>query len=153
MGISRRDFCKTIAGSAASLAALAVMPGNLLASWSDKAFAAGKLDEAIAAKYGALPIEDSTSIQIKAPEIAENGAFVPITVSTTIPGVTNISVFTPANFSPMVASFDLLPRMKPEVSTRIRMAKTDNLIVIAQAGGKLYRAVREVKVTIGGCGG
>lgn len=153
MGISRRNFCKTLAGSAASLAVLAVMPGRLLAGWSEKAFAASKLDDAIAAKYGSLPIEDSTAIQIKAPEIAENGAFVPITVSTTIPGATSISVFTPANFSPMVASFDLLPRMKPEVSMRIRMAKTENLIVIVQAGGKLYRTVREVKVTIGGCGG
>jgi sulfur-oxidizing protein SoxY len=153
MGISRRDFCKTIAGSAASVAVLATMPGKLMANWSDKAFAADKLEDAIAAKFGALPIEDSTSIQIKAPEIAENGAFVPVSVATTIPGVTNISIFTPGNFSPMVASIDVLPRMKPDVSLRIRMAKTANLIVIAQAGGKLYRTVREVKVTIGGCGG
>lgn len=153
MGISRRVFCKTVAGSAASVAVLAFMPGTLMASWSEKAFSASKLDDAIAAKFGSLPIQDSTAIQIKAPEIAENGAFVPVTVSTTIPGATSISIFTPANFSPMVASFDVLPRMKPEVSLRMRMAKTDNLVVIVQAGGKLYRAVREVKVTIGGCGG
>ncbi|NTV68267.1 MAG: thiosulfate oxidation carrier protein SoxY [Chlorobaculum sp.] len=153
MGISRRNFCKTIAGSAASVAVLAAMPGKLMANWSDKAFAADKLEDAIAAKYGSLPIEESTAIQIKAPEIAENGAFVPVTISTTIPGVTNMSIFTPANFSPMVASVDVMPRMKPEVSLRIRMAKTANLVVIAQAGGKLYRVTREVKVTIGGCGG
>jgi sulfur-oxidizing protein SoxY len=153
MGISRRDFCRTIAGSAASVAVLAVMPGRLLASWSEKAFSANKLDDAIAAKFGSLPIEDSTAIQIKAPEIAENGAFVPVSVSTTLPGVTNISIFTPANFSPMIASFDVLPRMIPDVSLRMRMAKTSNLVVIVQTGGKLYRATREVKVTIGGCGG
>ena len=153
MGISRRDFCRTVAGSAASVAVLAMMPGNLMAKWSEKAFNASELDAAIAAKFGSLPIEDSTSIEIKAPEIAENGAFVPVTVSSSISGVTNISVFTPANFSPMVASFDVLPRMKPEVSFRMRMAKTANVVVIAQAGGKLYRTVREVKVTIGGCGG
>ncbi|NTU53591.1 MAG: thiosulfate oxidation carrier protein SoxY [Chlorobiaceae bacterium] len=153
MGISRRDFCKTIAGSAASLAMLAVMPGRLLATWSEKAFAASKLDDAITAKFGSLPIEESSAIMIKAPEIAENGAFVPVTVSTTIPGASSIAIFTPANFSPMVASFDVMPRMKPEVSLRMRMAKTDNLVVIVQAGGKLYRTVREVKVTIGGCGG
>ena len=153
MGISRRDFCRTIAGSAASFAVLAVMPGRLLASWNEKAFSASKLDEAIAAKFGSLPIEDSTAIQIQAPEIAENGAFVPVSVSTTIPGATNISIFTPANFSPMIASFDVLPRMIPDVSLRMRMAKTSNLVVIVQAGGKLYRATREVKVTIGGCGG
>jgi sulfur-oxidizing protein SoxY len=153
MGISRRNFCKTVAGSAASVAVLAALPGKLMANWSDKAFAADKLEDAIAAKYGALPIEESTAIQIKAPEIAENGAFVPVTISATIPGVTNMSIFTPANFSPLVASVDVMPRMKPDVSLRIRMAKTANLIVIAQAGGKLYRATREVKVTIGGCGG
>lgn len=153
MGISRRDFCKTLAGSAASLAVMAVLPGRALASWSEKAFMADKLEDAIAARYGALPIEDSSAIQIKAPEIAENGAFVPVTVSTTIPGVTNISIFVPANFSPLVSSIDVLPRMKPDVSLRIRMAKTSNMVVIAQVGNKLYRTVREVKVTIGGCGG
>jgi sulfur-oxidizing protein SoxY len=153
MGISRRNFCKTVAGSVASVAVLATMPGKLLANWNNKSFAADKLDDAITARYGALPIEDSTAIQIKAPEIAENGAFVPVTVGTTIPGATNISIFTPANFSPMVASFDIMPRMKPEVSLRMRMAKTANLVVIVQAGGKLFRTVREVKVTIGGCGG
>ncbi len=153
MGISRRDFCKTFAGSVASVAVLASMPGRLLASWSEKAFTADKLDDAIKAKFGALPIEESTAILIKAPEIAENGAFVPVTVSTTIPGVTNISIFSEANFSPMVASIDVLPRMKPNVSMRVRMAKTANMIVIVQAGNKLYRSVREVKVTIGGCGG
>jgi sulfur-oxidizing protein SoxY len=153
MGISRRNFCKTIAGSTASVALLAAMPGKVLANWNNKAFEADKLEDAIAAKYGAMPIEESTAIQIKAPEIAENGAFVPVTVGSTIPGVTNISIFTPGNFSPMVASFDVMPRMKPEVSLRMRMAKTANLVVIAQAGGKLYRTVREVKVTIGGCGG
>jgi sulfur-oxidizing protein SoxY len=153
MGISRRDFCKTLAGSVASVAVMAAMPGRLLASWSEKAFMADKLDDAIKAKFGALPIEDSAAIQIKAPEIAENGAFVPVTVSTSIPGVTNISIFSEANFSPMVASVDVLPRMKPNVSMRVRMAKTANMVVIAQAGNKLYRSVREVKVTIGGCGG
>jgi len=153
MSISRRNFCKTLAGSAASVAVLAAMPGTLLAKWSEKAFMADKLDDAIAAKFGSLPIEDSTAILIKAPEIAENGAFVPVTVSTTIPGVTNISLFTPANFSPLVASIDVPSRMKPDVSLRIRMANTSNLIVVAQVGNKLYRATREIKVTIGGCGG
>lgn len=153
MGISRRDFCRTVAGSAASLAVLSMMPGKLLANWSEKAFTASELDAAIAAKYGSLPIEDSTAITINAPEIAENGAFVPVTVSTTIPGVTSLSIFSPANFTPLIASFDVLPRTIPDFSLRIRMAKTSNLIVIAQAGGKLYRATREVKVTIGGCGG
>lgn len=137
----------------ASIAVLAAVPEMALAKWSEKAFMADKIDTAIKEKYGALPIEESAAIQIKAPEIAENGAFVPVSVSTTIPGVTNISIFSEANFLPMVASIDVMPRMRPDVSLRIRMAKTANMVVIAQAGNKLYKTTREVKVTIGGCGG
>ncbi len=153
MGISRRNFFQLIAGAAASVAAVAMLPGRVFAKWNEKAFTVSELDDAIAAKYGSLPIEDSADIEIKAPEIAENGAFVPVTVSTTIPEVSNISVFAPANFSPLVASFDVLPRMKPDISFRMRMAETSDLIVMVQSGAKLYRATREVKVTIGGCGG
>jgi len=153
MGITRREFCKSLAGSLASVAVLAFMPGRVLAKWSEKAFKADKLEDAVKAKYGATPAVDSSAIQITAPEMAENGAFVPVSVSTSIPGVTSISIFAAANFSPLVASFDIMPRTKPDVSLRIRMAKTSNIVVIAQAGDKLYRAVREVKVTVGGCGG
>jgi sulfur-oxidizing protein SoxY len=153
MGMTRRQFFSTIAGAAASAALVAALPERLLAAWSDKAFTASTLANAIAGKYGNLPIEDSTAIQVKAPEIAENGAVVPVTVATNIAGATNISIFTEANFAPMVASFDLLPRSLPEVSLRMRMAKTATVVVLVQAGNKLYRATREVKVTIGGCGG
>ena len=153
MGISRRQFCKTLSGSLASAALLAAAPTRLLANWSDKAFQAEKLEDAIKAKYGLLPIEDSTAIKITAPEIAENGAYVPVSVSAPLPGVTSISIFSEANFSPMIASVDVMPMMRPDVSVRIRLAKTASVVVIAQAGNKLYRATREVKVTIGGCGG
>lgn len=153
MGISRRQFFKSVAGACAYTAVITALPKRAAAAWSEKAFASETLAGAITGKYGALPIEDSTAIQIKAPEIAENGAYVPVSVSTSIKGASNISIFSEGNFSPMVASFNLMPRSLPEVSLRMRMVKTANLVVLVQANGKLYRAVREVKVTIGGCGG
>lgn len=152
MGISRRQFLKGVAGSMA-LAAVAAIPGSAIAAWSKEAFTSETLDAAIAARYGSLPVEDSANIVIKAPEIAENGAYVPVTVSTDIPGAKSISIFSEANFAPLVATFEVMPRMVPEVSLRMRMAKTANMVVLVEAGGKLHRAVREVKVTIGGCGG
>ena len=90
---------------------------------------------------------------MKAQENDENGAYVPVSFSTTIKGATNLSILSEGNYSPMVASFDLLPRTVPEFSIRMRMVKTANLVVLVQANGKLYRATKEVKVTIGGCGG
>ena len=153
MGISRRQFFKSLGGAAAYAAVISAVPERVFAAWNQNAFTSETLTAAIAAKYGTLPIEDSAAIQIKSPEIAENGAYVPVSVSTTIQSVSNITIFSEANFTPMVASFDIMPRMKPDLSLRLRMAKTANLVVMVQAGGKLYRAVREVKVTIGGCGG
>jgi sulfur-oxidizing protein SoxY len=153
MGVSRRQFFKSVAGTIAYAAVASAVPARLFAAWNQPAFTSETLAAAIAAKYGNMPIEESSAIQIKSPEIAENGAYVPVSIATTIAGASNISVFSEANFSPLVASFNIMPRMKPDVSLRLRMAKTANLIVLVQAGGKLYRTVREVKVTIGGCGG
>jgi sulfur-oxidizing protein SoxY len=132
---------------------ISAVPERLFAAWNQKAFTSETLAAAITAKYGSLPIENSTAIQIKSPEIAENGAYVPVSIATTIAGASNITIFSEANFAPLVASFDIMPRMRPDVSLRLRMAKTANLVVLVQAGGKLYKAVKEVKVTIGGCGG
>ncbi len=153
MGVSRRQFFKSVAGTIAYAAVISTVPERVFAAWNQKAFMSETMAAAIAAKYGNLPIEDSAAIQIKSPEIAENGAYVPVSVATTIAGASNITIFSEANFAPLVASFDILPRMRPDVSLRLRMAKTANLVVLVQAGGKLYKAVKEVKVTIGGCGG
>ena len=154
MGISRRHFLKTVGGSIACATLAGVtLPGSVIAKGGDDHALSDNVNAAVKAKYGALPIEKSDRIQIKAPEIAENGAFVPVSVSTDLPGVTSISIYADANFTPIVASFDILPKTRPDVSLRIRMAKTSNMDVIVKAGDKLYRASREVKVTIGGCGG
>ena len=85
--------------------------------------------------------------------IAENGAVVPITVTSSIAGVTAVSIIADKNPSPLAASFVLGEGANADVSTRIKMGKTGNVIALVQAGDKVYSAKKEVKVTIGGCGG
>jgi len=100
---------------------------------------------------------DSTSpsdaIKIKAPDIAENGAVVPVTVSTTLADVTSISILASANPSPLAASFDLGAGAAGFVSTRIKMGKTGDIVAVVKSGGSLHSNRKGVKVTIGGCGG
>lgn len=149
---TRREFMSTLVKAAGLLAAVVTWPRVVWASWNTQAFQAESLDAAINAKYGSMPIEDSDALNLKAPAIAENGAVVPITVDTELP-VKNISVFVEDNPSPLACSFNIQPRMAADVSVRIRMGQTSNLVVLAEADGKLYRTTQEVKVTIGGCGG
>jgi len=90
---------------------------------------------------------------IKAPDIAENGAVVPVEVTSKIPDTTDIAILSEQNINPLVADFKLSNGALGYVSTRIKMAKTSNVVVVVKAGGKAYIASKEVKVTIGGCGG
>jgi len=95
----------------------------------------------------------SDAIQIKAPDIAENGAVVPITISTTLEGVESIALLALANATPLASSMTLGEGAEGFLSTRIKMGKTGDVVAVLKAGGKLYRASKGVKVTIGGCGG
>ena len=128
-------------------------PGRVLAAWPQEAFDADTLDRALQALVGSTEATDSSDIKLKAPDIAENGAVVPITVETSLPGVESISIIAENNPAPLSASFDLGPNALGYVSTRIKMGETSNVIALVKSEGKLYRAMKEVKVTIGGCGG
>ena len=97
--------------------------------------------------------EPSDKVKMDAPEIAENGAVVPIAVTTTLPNVTSISFLVTENPIALVASYKIPAGTLPSVANRIKMAKTSNVTVLVEAGGKLYSASKEVKVTVGGCGG
>ncbi|HWR00360.1 MAG TPA: thiosulfate oxidation carrier protein SoxY [Chlorobaculum sp.] len=152
MGISRRQFFMTFAGAAASFSLLTVLPGRLFAKWNARAFNAGRIDDAIREKYGVLPVEDSSAIHLTLPEIADDGAFVPVSVASDMPGITSISIFSETNVSPLVASFDVLPRMRPDVSLRIKIAETGKVVAIVKVGDRLYSSYRLVVVSVGGCG-
>ena len=95
----------------------------------------------------------SDAIKIKAPEIAENGAVVPVAVSTTLAGVSTISLVVSNNPTPLAATFTILEGASPDVSTRIKMAKTAEVMAIVQAADGVHMTKQEVKVTLGGCGG
>ena len=97
--------------------------------------------------------EPSDKVKMDAPEIAENGAVVPISVSTTLADVTSIAFLVSENPNVLIAKYNIPAGTLPNVANRIKMAKTSNVTVLVEAGGKLYSATKEVKVTVGGCGG
>jgi len=153
--MQRRTFMKgTLAASGVAVAVSAglLSPRAVLAAWPKSAFGAKSVPDALSG-LGISTTSTSGDIKIKAPDIAENGAVVPVTVKTTIPGVTSIAILTEKNASPLAANFNLKGSAKGMVATRIKMQKTSPVIAIVKAGGKAYSARKEVKVTIGGCGG
>ncbi len=120
--------------------------------WPEEAFRQKTEADAVKLLYG-KPFEASDKVTLEVPEIAENGAVVPISVSTELPGVTTISILVPENPFTLAASYTFPEGTLPSIGCRLKMAKTSNVIAIVEAGGKLYAATKEVKVTLGGCGG
>lgn len=149
----RRDFLKnslttTVVGAVGILA-----PQTLIADWPNDAFTAKDVPTVLKDLYGVDVAENNSAIQIKVPEIAENGAVVPLTIETNLLDVTQIAIFSSVNPFPLAADFRLTTSVPPYVSTRIKMSKTGDIVAIVQSAGKLYSAQKEVKVTVGGCGG
>lgn len=152
----RRAFLKnagTVGTVAIAIAAGLLKPGAVFAAaWNSLAFTAKDIADAMKnAGYGGAA--ESNDIQIKAPDIAENGAVVPVSATSNIPGTTSMAIFVEKNPAPLIANFEFSNGSEPYISTRIKMAKTSLVRVAVQAGGKKYTTSREVKVTIGGCGG
>jgi sulfur-oxidizing protein SoxY len=120
--------------------------------YPEDAFKQKNSDDAIKALYGKTA-DASDKVKLDAPEIAENGAVVPVAVSSTLADVTSISILVAENPNALIASYRIPAGTIPNVGNRIKMAKTSNVIAVVEAGGKLYSASKEVKVTVGGCGG
>jgi len=155
MRMQRRTILKgALAGSAVSVAISAglLTPQRVLAAWPKEAFEAKAADDALKA-LGLTGAVASTDITVKAPDIAENGAVVPVTVETTLKDLQSITLVAEKNPVPLLASFDLGAGAEGYVSTRIKMGTTQDVRAIVKAGGKVLEARKEVKVTIGGCGG
>ncbi len=153
--MNRRTLLKrSLAASAVSVAASAglLSPSTVMAAWPKAAFEAKDVAGGLAGAMGSSEFAHSDAIKVKAPDIAENGSVVPVTISTTLDGVEQISIFADANGSPLVASFNL-SGSQAYVSTRIKMGKTGNVLAVVKANGTLHANKKEVKVTIGGCGG
>jgi len=150
MSMKRRDVLGRLGAMALGLA---LLPLKVWAARPDKAFSEGTLEAAFGDMFaGAKPIP-SSKIEIKAPDIAENGAVVPIKITTTLPGAESVSIVVAKNPFPLTAMFSLTPSSGAMVATRIKMGKTSKVYAIVKAGDKFYSASKQVKVTIGGCGG
>jgi sulfur-oxidizing protein SoxY len=136
----------------AAIAAGVLTPLRALAGeWPKAAFDATDVSVAMR-DAGIVDPAASGDLLIKAPEIAENGAQVPIEVQSNILGTRIIYIFVDRNPQPLTGSFEFMGGAQPFVSTRIKMGETSALRVVAQAGGQYFMATREIKVTIGGCG-
>lgn len=154
MNTTRRHMLKAAASAGlvgTAIAAGLLKPGQAFADWNSAGFTATKPADALAA-IGATGATESKDIQVKAPDIAENGAVVPVEVSTTLPNVESIAILGEKNANPLVAQYALTD-FDGFLSTRMKLGQTANVRVIVKAGGKIYTAAKEVKVTVGGCGG
>jgi sulfur-oxidizing protein SoxY len=149
---SRRDILARSAQVTALMAAAGLMPG-LAHAWSKDAFDAKTLADAVKALGGAAPVA-SKDITITGPDIAENGAVVPVGASTTLPGVKRLAIMVEKNPSALAAVFDVTDAVDANIATRVKMGQSSNVFAVAMmADGKVLFAQKEIKVTLGGCGG
>ena len=152
---TRRDMVQRSAAVAALLAGAGLLPGaaRAQAGWNKAAFEAKTPDEAMKALGAAKPVK-SKDVLLVAPDIAENGAAVPLACSTALPGVKRLALLIEKNPNALAAVFDLTDSVDASVSTRVKMAETSNVLAVAMmADGRVLFAQKEVKVTLGGCGG
>mgnify|MGYP001037491936 CR=1 FL=1 len=155
MNALRRNVLKGAAGAGAVAIAVAaglLKPTQAMAAWNKAAFEAKSVGDAMKGLDVVGPI-DSKEITIKMPDIAENGAVVPVEVTSSIAGTTGIAIFAEKNGTPLVGSYSLSGGAEGFISTRIKVAQTSFVRAVVNAGGKSYTATKEVKVTVGGCGG
>lgn len=158
--INRRTALQRAAQAAAlkwapaGVAALGWMAGPVQAAWPAKAFEATATADAVEQLFPGRKPQASDGVQITAPEIAENGTVVPITVTTTLAGARSITLMADGNPRALAAQHHFGPRSSGPVTVRIRLAKSQNIVaLVATADGKLYSSTRQIKVTLGGCGG
>lgn len=129
---------------------LGLVSGPASAAETRAAFEARTLGEALDA-LGGLISSDSSLIRLTAPEIAENGAIVPVTVESLLPRTEQISILVDKNPTALVANFRISDKLEGFVTARIKMAQTSSVIALVKADGKFYQVATEVKVTAGGC--
>ena|SRR5258706_12054385 len=138
--------------SGALAAGLFFAPWRALAAWNKEAFGAKSAADALKG-LGVAGSAESKDIAIEAPQIAENGAVVPIEITSNVPNTRSIAVVIEKNPFPLAARFEFGDGAVPYVKVNVKMGESSFVRVVAEAGGRYYAASKEVKVTIGGCGG
>ncbi len=155
--MKRREFVNgaVAAGALTATAGMGLLRTNvaIAASRPDEAFLATDADEVLNMVFGTTEAEESADVKIDAPLQAENGAVVPVQVSTTIAGAEMIAVVVKKNPTPLLTLMETTSRTGSYYSLRVKMAGTDKVYAYVKAGGKLYMASQDVRVAVGGCGG
>ena len=156
MNEDRRKVLKSTGGMAVmglALSAGLFKPGSAWAqSWNKDAFAT-KDTAATVKALGGTTAAESKDIVITSPDIAENGAVVPFTISSTLPKTESIALLVEKKPNVLAANFNIPAGTDPGVTTRVKMGQTSNVTALVKADGKFYYTTKEVKVTLGGCGG
>jgi len=153
----RREVLKT--GGGLTLMSLLAAAGwleaadALAADWNKAAFETRTVDDTVKALGGSAPAQSKEILFVATPDIAENGAVVPIGVTSTIPKTESIAILIEKNPNTLAATFDIPPGTDPAISTRVKMGQSSNVYAVVKADGKFYVASKEIKVTLGGCGG
>lgn len=153
----RRNAMKSGGGMALATLLVAagwVKPGAALAAdWNKAAFESKTMDEAYKAFSAGAPGASKDIVFVATPDIAENGAVVPIGVTSNIPKTESIAILIEKNPNMLAATFGIPAGTEPSVTTRVKMSQSSNVYALVKADGKYYVASKEVKVTLGGCGG
>jgi sulfur-oxidizing protein SoxY len=150
MYAGRRLFIK---GGLAFVALMSLPKALLAGAWPEKAFQSTEAREALTNQFGTDQTTPSGEITLGAPVIAENGAVVPVSVKTSLQGVESISIVVENNPRPLAISFEIPPETLPDVACRIKMGETSKVMAVVKTNDGIFSATKEVKVTIGGCGG
>ena len=151
--LDRREMLARSAALAGLMATAGLLPQAAMAAWNQAAFEAKSVADVMKALGAAAPAE-SKDVAITGPDIAENGAVVPVGASTTLPGVKRLLIMIEKNPALLAAAFDVTESIEPAFTTRVKMNQSSNVIAVAMmADGKVLYAQKEVKVTLGGCGG
>jgi sulfur-oxidizing protein SoxY len=145
-------------GGAVTLLALVAAAGWLprgasAQAWNKGAFETHSLDETMKALGGAAPVPSKDIVFFSTPDIAENGAVVPVGITSNVPKTEAIAILVEKNPNMLAAVFDVPAGTEASLSTRIKMQQTSNVYALVKADGKYYVNSKEIKVTLGGCGG
>ena len=157
MDTTRRHALKT--GGGVTLLTLLAAAGWLRAGdvaaedWNKAAFETKSMDETMKALGGGAPAPSPDIAFFSTPDIAENGAVVPIGITSKLPNTQSIAILVEKNPNMLAAVFDIPPGTDTSLSTRIKMGQTSNVYALVKADGKYHVASKEIKVTLGGCGG
>ncbi len=150
---TRRQILQRSAVVASLMGGLGLLPAAAQAAWNVAAFEAKSMPDLVKALGVSMPVE-SKDVTITGPDIAENGAVVPVACSTNLPGVKRMLILVEKNPNLMSAMFDITDAIEPNISTRVKMGQSSQVMAVAVMGdGKLLFAQKEIKVTLGGCGG